>query len=388
MNAYKIPIESAFFIFPIIALIFTIPFLLYQYRKYGGVPYIKSLIIYSFILYLINALFLVILPLPSIESVSKLTTPKVQLKLFDFIIQIKMNCNLNMNSYKDIILFFKQPTVFTVLFNVLLTVPFGIYLRYFYRLSFWKTTILTLSLSLFFEITQLTGLYGIYPRPYRLFDVDDLLINTIGGVIGYIVAPMLNFVLPSSEEIEKRSYIKGQCVSLLRRMFSFTIDAIFLLFINVIVKIMFYGSSLRTYTFIISIIIYYLLLPLFLSGNTIGKIILKIDIVDNNERKKYINILFRNTIFSFLIAYPYSWMILIKEVINQNMYKRIIIVIMLNELINLIFYICNKNKQKIFFYEYISKTKLKSTITGICEQSKESKKEKITDSNIETNENK
>ena len=28
-------------------------------------------------------------------------------------------------------------------------------------------------LSLFFEVTQLTGLYFLYPGSYRLFDVDD-----------------------------------------------------------------------------------------------------------------------------------------------------------------------------------------------------------------------
>ena len=74
-----------------------------------------------------------------------------------------------------------------VFYNILLTLPFGIYLRYYFNCSFKKTFFCTFLLTLFFELTQLSGLYGIYPRPYRLFDVDDLFLNTLGGIIGYAI---------------------------------------------------------------------------------------------------------------------------------------------------------------------------------------------------------
>lgn len=48
---------------------------------------------------------------------------------------------------------------------------------------------LTLGLSLVFELTQLSGLFGLYPRPYRLADVDDLMTNTLGGMVGYWLRP-------------------------------------------------------------------------------------------------------------------------------------------------------------------------------------------------------
>jgi len=34
------------------------------------------------------------------------------------------------------------------------------------------------------ETTQLTGLWGVYPCPYRHFDTDDLLLNTLGVLLG------------------------------------------------------------------------------------------------------------------------------------------------------------------------------------------------------------
>lgn len=40
-------------------------------------------------------------------------------------------------------------------------------------------------LSLAIELTQLTGNWGLYPCPYRNFDVDDLILNTAGVMAGY-----------------------------------------------------------------------------------------------------------------------------------------------------------------------------------------------------------
>lgn len=89
------------------------------------------------------------------------------------------------------------------LFNIVLTIPFGVYLRYFFKIDFKKTILFSFALSLFFELTQLSGLYGIYPRPYRLFDVDDFLLNTTGGLIGFAFEPLLTFVLPTRASLDQ-----------------------------------------------------------------------------------------------------------------------------------------------------------------------------------------
>ena len=84
----------------------------------------------------------------------------------------------------------------------------------------------TFLLSLFFELTQLTGLNFIYSRPYRLFDVDNLMINTLGEILGYFIMNKLKVLLPSREEINDS--VK---VSVLRRITSILID-IFIYSIN------------------------------------------------------------------------------------------------------------------------------------------------------------
>ena len=68
----------------------------------------------------------------------------------------------------------------------------------------------------FFELTQLSGLYFIYPRGYRLCDVDDLILNTLGGLIGYFVPGILIRFLPSKDELDKIARVNGRNVSGLR----------------------------------------------------------------------------------------------------------------------------------------------------------------------------
>lgn len=61
-----------------------------------------------------------------------------------------------------------------VVLNVLMTVSFGMYLAFYHEYSIKKVTTYTFLLSLFIEITQLTGIFSIYSGSYRLCDVGDL----------------------------------------------------------------------------------------------------------------------------------------------------------------------------------------------------------------------
>ena len=85
MEVYLEPIKIAFFTFPLLALLITLPYLIYQYHKFGSVPFLRSAIVYTFALYLLTAFFLVILPLPSRQAVALMPTKTPQLIPFHFI---------------------------------------------------------------------------------------------------------------------------------------------------------------------------------------------------------------------------------------------------------------------------------------------------------------
>lgn len=363
MEIYKIPIELAFMFFPLIAFILTIPFLLYQYRKYGAIPILKSFIFYSLVLYLICAYFLIMLPLPSIEAVKKLSTPKVQLIPFNFIKDILATTNLKITNISQLIAIFKQPTIYTVLFNIVLTLPFGVYLRYFYNKKWYQTIMYTFLLSLFFELTQLSGLYGVYPRPYRLFDVDDLLINTLGGFVGYLISPLFTIFLPTKEELEEKSYKKGIRVSLLRRFISFSIDFFFLGIVVICSKIATYGFGLSKYSNLIALVIYYLFIPLFFEGQTIGKKIIRIKLIGIEGNVTILNKLTRYILFAFLTIFPYLWINPLKDKMDIDIIKRLWIIISIYEFINILYYIIAFFKGvPLFLYEKVTNTKNVSAI--------------------------
>ncbi len=182
--SYLFSIKTAVFTFPIIAFLFTIPYILYEYHKRGAIHFFRTLIVYTFILYLLIVYFLVILPLPTFEEALKNTGPYTNLIPFDFIRDFIKETSLVITNPHTYLKALTEPCFYVVIFNIFMTVPFGIYLRYYFKCSFKKTVFCTFLLSLFFEITQVTGLYFLYPNPYRLSDIDDLILNTSGGALG------------------------------------------------------------------------------------------------------------------------------------------------------------------------------------------------------------
>ena len=364
MNSYLNIIKTSFFLFPFLALLITLPYFLIQYRKYGSVSKLRIIIIYTFILYLLNAYFLVILPLPSFEEVSKLITPRMQLMPFDFVKNIIQNSGFSIFELSTYIKLLKTPAFYQVGFNLLLFIPFGMYSRYYFKNDFKKTLLLSFGLSLFFEITQLSGLYGIYVRGYRLFDVDDLIINTLGGIVGYFLIKPLLKALPSRDKIDEKAYEKGNHISTLRRLFAISIDY-FIYFILVFILYSFIDSKVTS--LLIVMLLYFVLVPFFTKGYTIGKKILRIRIV-GIDKINILNYLIRYFIlFSTVIFVPYYLEIAIKVLTNMN-YNPIKVKFLIScmSLLYLMVYtlifIINTHNEKPMIYEKISKTKQVSSV--------------------------
>lgn len=362
VESYRIPIEFAVMLFPLIAFLFTLPFLIYQYRKYGAVPFFKGIIVYSFILYLLTAYLMVILPLPSIKEVAQYKNTGMQLEPFRFLNDIKVTTNLNLNDINSIMDFLNKSTVYTVLFNLLMTIPFGIYLRYFFKKKWWQTILWTFLLSLFFEITQLTGLYGIYPKPYRIFDVDDLIVNTMGGIVGFIITPILTMFFPTQEELNSKGYEKGKKVRLLRRFVAFVVDVIFLCLFTFVFRIILHGTPAQDYNFICAIFLYYIIIPTLNNTKTFGKVIIKLEVTSIEGKFSYLNLILRNFILAYFILYPFSWCIILSKYVPSILIYIIGIVIGAYELINILSYIIKQDGEHLFLYERMTNTKNISTL--------------------------
>lgn len=366
MSNYIKPIITAIVTFPFIALLFTIPYIIFQYRKYGAIPLLRVLVVYSFILYLISAYFLVILPLPSQEFVNSLKTPTTQLIPFTFVKDFIEHTSLVISNPSTYIPALKEPYFYQVLYNIFLTLPFGIYLRYYFKFSLKKTIISSFFLSLFFELTQLSGLYGIYSRSYRLFDVDDLMINTIGGALGYLLEPILLLVLPTRDKIDEMAYKKGEKVSFLRRLVAFNLDFVSFILMSTILIIL-VPSHIRMSAIFVSAVVYYILIPLATNGQTLGKKFLNIKVVKTNgEKATSIQVIMRYAIqYLVYIPFPYYIIYLLENgnIASSGFFEVALLLIMVViPIIYISIFIKAAIKKQPLLYEKISKTKNASTI--------------------------
>jgi len=260
--------------FPVLACLFTLPFILIQYHKYGAIHKGRSFLIYSFILYLLVVYFLVILPLPTREEVLQLTTPRARFIPFAFVFDFLNETSLIIGDPTTYLKALTEPCVYIVIFNILMTVPFGMYLRYYFKKDFKQTLLLSFFLSLFFELTQLSGLYFIYPRGYRLFDIDDLMLNTLGGIIGYWAVGFFLKYLPSRDAIDQKTYELGEKVSGLRRIMCYSCD-LFTYFLICIIFSIFFSNSWYKY---VLFFMYYIFIPFFQQNQTPWQKFLKVRI--------------------------------------------------------------------------------------------------------------
>jgi glycopeptide antibiotics resistance protein len=137
------------------------------------------------IFYFVCLFSLVFFPLPSTEQITSLKSHSIQLIPFRFIADILRETPFVISNPHTYLPSLFHRAVLQVLFNVLMMLPFGMLLRYYFGFNQGKIILFTFLLSLFIEIGQLTGLFFIYPGSYRLCDVDDLIANTMGGYLGY-----------------------------------------------------------------------------------------------------------------------------------------------------------------------------------------------------------
>ena len=208
---------------PFIALIFALPYTIYGYVRNKTVDVWKCTYLYTFCLYFLCAYFVTWLPLPTAETLAKLKPMSEFIQLVPF------------QSFLDI----ERRTLFRdlaiILFNVALTMPLGYFLKELFHVSLKKAVLAGFLVSLLYEVTQLTGLFFIYPRAYRIFDIDDLIINTLGAFCGYVMAPLLSKLLPRISDGKTQRLAQGSEVAFVQRAIAAAIDLLLVFAIAVLV---------------------------------------------------------------------------------------------------------------------------------------------------------
>jgi glycopeptide antibiotics resistance protein len=161
------------------------------FMKKGSIRPVQIIGTQCLVLYLICLINMVLFPLPGIEEISGLNGYNGQFVPFKFVADIAKDRTAK--------------SVLQVLLNIIMTVPLGFFFKFFLNMKIRNVILITFLFSLIIELAQLTGLFFIYPGSYRLFDVDDLMTNTLGGFLGTVVANSVNDLVPY---LDKNAYVR------------------------------------------------------------------------------------------------------------------------------------------------------------------------------------
>ncbi|MGE0023676.1 MAG: VanZ family protein [Hyphomicrobium sp.] len=196
--------------FPAAAALLFLPIWALHRRWYGELHEYRLTISALFIFYLMAAGLFTVLPLP-------ITTPEfcarmakashLELTPFGSFAAIPRFANEHGLGWGpgDLV---RNWAFMQIALNFLLLLPFGTFVRALFRTSFIETLALAFLVSLLFELTQVTGLWGFSDCPYRVFDVDDLIINTTGAGIGWLLWNVFFYVVPDPSAPEHEMWYR------------------------------------------------------------------------------------------------------------------------------------------------------------------------------------
>ena len=290
MDVYVNDIRTGVVVFPALAFFMTLPYVIYQYRKYHSIPFWKSFMFYAFLFYVLCAFFMVILPLPEARYAAETGAVSLasQLVPFRFVGQFADAAGvvgLSLLRPGTWIAFLRQPDVYCTLFNVLLTLPLGMFVRYIFRATWWQALLAGFGMSLFYEVSQITGLFGYYDYAYRLFDVDDLIVNTFGCMLGWLIMFPLERHLPDFRELSGAALSEGAWMaSFPRRLAAFAID-MSLAAIVTLAAVFVTGDMDRFLVLALAMAaegILLMLVPALLKGQTLGQKLVRLRTVRRN----------------------------------------------------------------------------------------------------------
>lgn len=259
LSNFSQPFIIAIAIWPFLALILTFPILMIEYIRFHRLPRSRIIVLYFLMLYILGLVAFTLYPLPP-DSAAFCAHNHLQPQLnpLQFISDMQ-NSGLQ--------------ALMQLGANLVFFVPLGIALRNIFGLKLVPTIIISFATSLVIETAQLTGVFGIYPCAYRLFDVDDLLINTLGGCLGFAIA----HILPNWSKTAKREKINTE-PGAIHRFITFAGDQLFVSFAGLILSLPFYfftdtWGNWQTALTILCFNVFHFFVPFVNNGQTVfGKL--------------------------------------------------------------------------------------------------------------------
>lgn len=175
----------------VVAVLAFVPFVAISYRRRGRLTLGRSLLWAGAAVYFWAIWTYTLIPVPDAEVYR---CAGVNLHPFAFVDEVRAAVAVSGRYLTD-------PVVLQVALNVLLFAPLGFFLRVLGGRGILIAGLVGFAISSVIETTQLTGVWGLFPCAYRVFDVDDLIANTGGALLGSILA----FAVPAQHRGAERA---------------------------------------------------------------------------------------------------------------------------------------------------------------------------------------
>ncbi|SDT65876.1 VanZ like family protein [Jiangella sp. DSM 45060] len=198
-------------------VVFFAPIVVIESRTYGRLSPLRLAGAALFAIYGMALVAYTLLPWPESDWCAAHEAPPVQWRPFHSIDDIVTD-----TAGLSLMARLESAAVLQVVFNVVLFVPWGLFLRRFFGRGLGLTVLSGAAVSVLIETTQGTGVFGLAGCVYRVADVDDVLTNTAGTVIGALLAPVLLRWMPGQEL--RRTRREPRRVTRSRRLLGMVVD--------------------------------------------------------------------------------------------------------------------------------------------------------------------
>jgi VanZ like family/RDD family len=202
---------------------------------------------------------------------------------FSFVRDIIRDAGIVWSQPSTYVQIFSQLAFLQAVFNFLLLFPLGIYLRYFFqnKYSWLRAFGLSFALSLFYEITQLTAIYGLFNCPYRIFDVDDLILNSTGSLCGFLLALIVLSLFPSQQDLlaKREQMLRRESVPPAAQLVAVAIDMVLIEIIWSLIGRLLLPIDLKWLYTVLGFLIVFFLIPLVWKGKTLGTRIMRFRLI-------------------------------------------------------------------------------------------------------------
>lgn len=200
---------------PFASFILSLPILALIYNRYHRLRLASALTAYLVVLYLMALVVFTLWPMPD-DRVAFCATHHLtpQLDPLRFLQDLSAD---------------GRSALFQIIMNVVFFVPLGFIMGRVCRWKFYVAIPVGFLCSLFIETAQGTGVFGLVGCAYRLFDVDDLIWNTSGAIIGFLLAAILNRLMPTrqadaAEVITRPSFLHRGVTMAVDLIFSYALS--------------------------------------------------------------------------------------------------------------------------------------------------------------------